>query len=234
MVKRPLVIAALIYLLPHAAYSDTRINFRVDLNRTNVEGAYNEVGLDWQGIEVEFEKEFTKTKTLLSGFSFGFRRELFYAFTGFGGIKDVDRWDEGTYLVFRIFRSFDPLGKRSWSIGPSFAILYGVPGTTLDRTIGSGYGEGYAYTHVFPMRNTDMPKFVEDQAELVANAGVIYPEAAVTFRKRLANDKLNLDWIGGVRIIRFGIVDSNSQGHVFAEKRVLIPFFGMRVGFKIF
>lgn len=145
--RRTMTIAALICLVPWDAYADGRINFRIDLNATNVVSAYNQVGLDWQGAEFEVEKEFTKSKVLLSGFSLGVRRELFYAFTGFGGTKDVHRWDEGTYLSLRIYRSF---GKRSWSIGPSFAILYGIPGTTLDRTVDHRDRGGNGYTHVFP------------------------------------------------------------------------------------
>jgi hypothetical protein len=234
MMKRTIAIAALIYLIPHNAYSDGRLNFRVDFNRTDIKGAYNDVGLNWQGIEFEIEEEFTKSKVLLSGFSVGVRRELFYAFTGFGGIKDVRRWDEGTYLSLRLYRSFAFSDGRSWSIGPSFAILYGIPGTTLDRTIGNGYGDGYGYTHVFPLRNTDLPKLLAQKAELVADTGLLYPEASVAIRKRLAKGGINLDWIGGVRIIRFGIVDSNVQGNVGSEQRMFIPSFGMRVGFRIF
>jgi hypothetical protein len=232
-VQRTLALAFLIYLLPQNAYSEARINVRFDFNRTNVEGAYEGIGLDWQGIEFEIDKEFATSKVLLSGFSLGLRRELFYAFTGFGGVKDVERWDEGTYLSLRFYRSFELSDRRSWTIGPSVAILYGIPGTTLDRTIVSRYGEGRDYTHVFPIRNTDMPEFLEDQIELVGNTGLIYPEASVTVRKRLAKGGIHLEWIGGVRIIRFGIVDSNTQGDVFSRKLMLIPSIGMRIGFRI-
>jgi hypothetical protein len=229
--RRAIVMVALLFLVPRYAYSDGRINFRVDLNGANVGGAYNDVGLTWQGTEFELEKEFTKSKILLSGFSLGMRRELFYAFTGFGDIKDVRRWDEGTYLSLRIYRSF---GTRSWSIGPSFALLYGIPGTTLDRTIDNRSGGGNGYTHIFPMRNSDVPKLLAEKAELAADSGLLYPEASITFRKKFARGFINLDWFGGVRIIRFGIVDSNTQGDVFSEERVLVPSLGMRVGFRIF
>jgi hypothetical protein len=86
---------------------------------------------------------------------------------------------------------------------------------------------------VFPIRNTDMPAFLEDRIELVGNTGLMYPEASVTVRKRLAKGGINLEWIGGVRIIRFGIVDSNTQGDVFSKKLMLIPSIGMRIGFRI-
>ena len=171
---------------------------------------------------------------MLSGFALGLRRELFYGFTGFGTDRDVPRWDEGTYLVFRMYRTFD-LSARSWSIGPSFAILYGIPGTTLNRTTGVTNGDaGLDFTHVFPLRNSDLPRLLAEKAELVADSGLLYPEASFVIRKRFAKSGVVLDWLGGVRIIRFGIVDSNSQGDLFTERRLFIPSFGMRVGFRIF
>jgi hypothetical protein len=232
--KRTMAIAALIYLISHDAYSEGRMNFRVDFNRTDVKGGYGDVGVNWEGLEFEIEKEFTQSKVVLSGFSLGLRREIFYAFTGFGGIKNVRRWDEGTYLSLRMYRSFGLSGGKSWSVRPSFAVLYGIPGTTLDRTTGNGYGDGYEYTHVFPMRNADLPKLLVQKAELVADTGMLYPEASIAIRKRLAKGAVALDWIGGVRIIRFGIVDSNMQGNAVSEKQMFIPSFGLRVGFKIF
>jgi hypothetical protein len=233
MIRR-VAVAALICLIPHAARADSRISILVDFNKTSVNGAYSGIGLDWQGFEFAFDKEFRPSPLLLSGFSFGIRRELFYAFTGFGGIKDVDRWDEGTYLTFRIYRTFEFTSNRSWAIGPSFTILYGIPGTTLDRTVVSGYGPGSDYTHIYPVRNTDLPNIVTQEADLVANTALVYPEVAVVVKKRLAKGGMNFEWIGGARIIRFGIVDSNSGGDAFRTETKFIPTIGMRVGFKIF
>ena len=234
MNARTVAIAALICLLPRHGFSDGRINFRIDFSDTDVPGAYNDVGLSWQGVEVELEKEFTKSKVVLSGFSLGLRRELFYGFTGFGTEKNVRRWDEGTYLVFRMFRTFDS-SNRSWSIGPSIAILYGIPGTTLNRTTRStAGGAGDGLTYVFPLRNSDLPRLLAEKAELVADSGLLYPEASLVIRKRFANGGIVLDWLGGIRIIRFGIVDSNSQGDLFTERRLFIPSIGMRIGFKVF
>jgi hypothetical protein len=231
---RTVAIAALIFLLPRHGFSDGRINFRIDFSNTDVQGAYNDVGLSWQGVEVELEKEFTKSKVVLSGFSLGLRRELFYGFTGFGTDKNVRRWDEGTYLLFRMYRTFD-LSNRSWSIGPSLAILYGIPGTTLNRTTGvTNADAGEGFTYVFPLRNSDLPRLLAEKAELVADSGLLYPEASFVIRKRFAKGGIVLDWLGGVRIIRFGIVDSNSQGDLFTERRLFIPSVGMRVGFKVF
>src|SRR5215510_8992215 len=230
--RRAVAIAFLLCLIPDIARADGRISFRFDFNKTNVKGAYSGIGFDWQGLEFEFDEEFRKL--LLSGFSVGVRRELFYAFTGFGGVKDVDRWDEGTYLTFRLYRTFEISSNRSWAVGPSFSILYGVPGTTLDRTLVNRYGDGNDYTHVFPLRNTDLPGLITEKADLVANAALFYPEISVAVRKRLAKGGLNLEWIGGARIIRFGIADSNARGDAFSEKTKIIPTIGMRVGFKIF
>ena len=49
MIERTIAIAALVLLIPHHAYADGRLNVRVDSSRSNVKGAYNDVGLDWQG-----------------------------------------------------------------------------------------------------------------------------------------------------------------------------------------
>jgi hypothetical protein len=234
MIKRTLAIAVLIHLFPTSAYSDGRINFRIDFNRMNVEGVHDTVDLGWQGLEVEVEKELATHKVVLSGFSLGIRREVFYGFTGFGTSKDVHRWDEGTYLTFRMFRNFDLSGKL-WSVGPSFAVFYGVPGTTLDRTVGSSSGDArYDYTHVFPMRNADVPRLLADKAQLVRDSALFYPEASFSVRRRLARGGVVFDWLVGIRVIRFGVVDSNSQGDAFRESRMFIPSVGMRVGFRIF
>ena len=102
MIARTVAIAALMCLLPRAAFPDGRINFRIDFSNTDVQGPDNDVALSWQGVEVELEKEFTKSKVVLSGFALGLRRELFYGFTGFGNDKNVRRWDEGTYLLLSL------------------------------------------------------------------------------------------------------------------------------------
>jgi hypothetical protein len=233
--RRLWILAALLVLLPRHASADGLINFRIDFTHANVEGAYNEVGIGWQGLEVELEKAFATHNVVLSGFSLGLRREVFYGFTGFGETKNVQRWDEGTYLTFRVYRSFDVSGHQSWSIGPSFAILYGVPGTTLDRTIAARQADGgLDYTHVFPIRNADVPKVVAEKANVVRTSALLYPEVSVSIKKRLARGAVNLEWLGGVRVLRFGIVDSSDQGDLFDDRRTLVPSVGMRVGFRIF
>ncbi len=230
---RPILIACLLCLCPRFADADGRINGKVDFNWTSVAGDNSDVGLKWQGIEVEFENEF-KSNPVLSGFAIGVRRELFYAFTGFGGQKDVDRWDEGTYLFVRFFKGFDISGDRQWSLGPQFSLLYGVPGTTLDRTIVSRYGDGASSTHVFPVRNATVPQFAAAQTGLAADAALFYPEVSVALRRRFAKGGICIDWTGGVRIMQFGVTDSGPQGNAFNQRRVFIPLIGLRVGFRVF
>lgn len=235
MMKRAVVLAALLCLLPRYAYSDGRINFRIDFTQANIEGAYQDVGIRWQGFEAEIEKAFAKQKILLSGFSLGVRRELFYGFTGFGETKNVQRWDEGTYVTLRVYRSFNVSSDNTWSMGPSFAILYGVPGTTLDRTVAATQQNGgLDYTHVFPVRNANVPRLVAETADIGTNSALLYPEASVSVKKRLAAGGVNLEWLAGVRIIRFGIVESSGQGDRFENRHTFIPSVGMRVGFRIF
>jgi hypothetical protein len=234
MIKHTAVLATLIILIPGYAHADGRINGRIDFSRTTVEGAYNDVGLGWQGFEVELENEFDKHKVVLSGFSIGIRRDPFYGFTAFGATRGVHRWDEGTYLMFRMYRHFD-LSDRKWSIGPSVALLYGIPGTTLDRTIGEPRGDArYEYTHIFPVRNNDLPQLLVEKAALVADSALFYPELTLSIRRRLAGGGIVFEWLAGARIIRFGVVDANNQADLFSEKRLVIPSVGLRVGFRIF
>jgi len=232
---RTIVLAALVSLLPGLAHADGRLNIRIDFTEANVEGAYNNVGIGWPGLEVEIEKAFKTPKIVVSGFSFGVRREAFYGFTGFGESKGVQRWDEGTYLMLRVYRSFEMPADPSWSVGPSFAIFYGIPGTTLDSTIATTRQDGgLDYTHVFPMRNANVPKTLAEQADIGTNSAILYPEVSLSFKKRLARGGIHLEWVAGVRIIRFGVIDSSEQGDRFDERRTFAPSFGMRLGFKIF
>lgn len=234
MMTHTVLFAMLIVLVPHSAYSDGRISGRVDFSRTTVEGPYNHVALGWQGFEVEIDNEFKSNKVVLSGFSVGVRRELFFGFSGFGTTRGVHRWDEGTYLMFRMYRNFD-VAAKTWSIGPSFALLYGIPGTVLDRTTGATRGAAeHEYTHIFPVRNADVPTLLADYADLVRDSALFYPEASLSIKRRFAGGGIVFEWLAGARVIRFGIVDSNSQGDLFSVKRLFIPSVGLRAGFRIF
>lgn len=234
MTQLTAVLAVLIILIPQYAYSDGRINARLDVNSTTVGGPYNDVGLDWEGFEVEVENEFKKPKVVLSGFSFGIRRDPIFGFSGFGTAEGVHRWDEGTYLMFRMSRHFDVSGGR-WSIGPTVAILYGIPGTTLDRTIEGPRGDARSeYTHIFPIRNNNLPQVLADRADLSTDSALLYPEASLSIRQKFGGGGFVLEFLTGVRVIRFGIVDASSQGNLFSEKRLIIPTVGFRVGFRIF
>jgi hypothetical protein len=234
MTQLTAVLAVLIILIPQYAYSDGRINARLDFNSTTVGGAYNDVSLDWEGFEVEVENEFKKPKVVLSGFSFGIRRDPIFGFSGFGATEGVHRWDEGTYLMLRVSRHFDTSGGR-WSIGPSFAILYGIPGTTLDRTIEGPRGDARSgYTHIFPIRNNNLPQVLADTADLARDSALLYPEASLSIRQKLAGGGFVLEFLAGAKVIRFGIVDGSSQGNLFSEKRLIIPTVGFRAGFRIF
>ena len=231
---RASVLAVVLGMMPQLAYADGRLNFRVDFNQADVRGAHT-VGLDWPGFEVEFEKAFKTHKIIASGFSFGLRRETFYGFTGFGERKGVHRWDEGTYLMLRVYRNIRVSGDTSWSLSPSVALFYGIPGTTLDRTTSTRRADGgLDYTHVFPMRNADVPKTLAAQADIGTDSAMLYPEISLSIKKPLVKGGVNLEWIAGVRVIRFGVVDSTDQGSVFEERKTLAPSFGMRLGFRIF
>lgn len=232
---RTIMLVALFCLFPQFAQADGRINLRIDFSEADVRGAYNNVAIGWPGFEVELEKAFKKHKIVASGVSLGVRREAFYGFTAFGETRDVQRWDEGTYLTLRVYRSFNLSGQKSWSINPSFAILYGIPGTTLDRTISTSRADGRLdYTHVFPMRNAGVWKPLAEPADIGTNSAMLYPEMSLSFKKRLVKGGINLEWLAGARMIRFGVIDSSDQGDRFDERRTWTPSFGMRLGFRIF
>lgn len=232
---RSLLVAALLCVGPHAAFADGRLNFRLDINQADVRGATKAVGIDWSGVEVELEKSFKTHKIIASGFALGVRREIFYGFTGFGEAKGVHRWDEGTYLSLRIYRNISFGGERSWSISPSVAVLYGIPGTTLDGTTSTQRADGgLDYTHIFPMRNADVPRTLAEQADVGADSAMLYPEVTVSIKKALIKGGVNFEWVAGVRVIRFGVIDSTEQGAVFEERRTLAPTLGVRLGIRIF
>lgn len=232
---RTIMLVALFCLLPQFAQADGRINLRLDFTEADVRGAYNNVAIGWPGFEVELEKAFKKHKIVASGVSLGVRREAFYGFTAFGETSDVQRWDEGTYLTLRVYRSFNLSGQKSWSINPSFAILYGIPGTTLDRTIATSRADGRLdYTHVFPVRNAGVWKPLAEPADIGTNSAMLYPEVSLSFKKRLVKGGINLEWLAGARMIRFGVIDSSEAGDRFDERRTWTPSFGMRLGFRIF
>ena len=232
---RRVMLAALLCLFPRFACADGRLNVRFVLNQANVRGAFNDVGFAWPGFEVELERAFRTHNIVASGLSVGVRREAFYGFSAFGETRGVQRWDEGTYLTLRVNQSFRLPGNQSWFIGPSFAILYGIPGTTLDRTIATSRAAGGVdYTHVFPMRNASVPQPLAAQADIGTGSAVLYPEVSLTLRKRLVKGGINLEWIAGARVIRFGVIDSSDQGDRFDERRTFTPSFGMRLGFRIF
>lgn len=232
---RATTLAALLCLVPRAAHADGRLNVRFDVTQANVQGAFTNVRMAWPGVEVELEKAFKTHKIVMSGFALGVRREAFYGFTAFGETRGVQRWDEGTYLTLRVYRSFTVPRNESWSISPSVAVFYGIPGTTLDRTITTRRATGELdYTHIFPMRNAEVPTPIAAQADVGTGSAVLYPEASLSIRKRLARGGLNLEWLAGARMIRFGIAESNAQGDRFEERREWSPTIGMRLGFRIF
>jgi hypothetical protein len=90
------------------------------------------------------------------------------------------------------------------------------------------------YTHIFPIRNNNLPHVLADTAGVATDSALFYPEASLSVRQKLAGGGIVLEFVGGVRVIRFGIVDAGSQGNLISEKRLIIPTVGFRVGFRIF
>ncbi len=233
--RRITLFSVLLCLMPHLVHAEGRLNIRFDVTEARVPGAFTNVRLAWPGIDIELQNQFKSSKVILSGFALGVRREAFSGFTAFGQAKGVQRWDEGTYVMFRVFRNIPVPRDKSWFISPSVAIVYGIPGTTLDRTVAtSRSGGGLDYTHIFPMRNADVPKTLAEQADVGTGSAMVYPEVSLAFRKRLVKGGLMLEWIAGARMMRFGVIDSSEQGDTFEERRTITPSIGMRVGLRVF
>jgi len=87
---------------------------------------------------------------------------------------------------------------------------------------------------IFPMRNADVPKALAEPADIGTDAAMLYPEVSVSIKKPFLRGGLTFEWVAGVRIIRFGVIDSSAQGAVFEERRTLAPTLGVRLGVRIF
>lgn len=193
------------------AQAQTRLLAKVDTNK----GSVADQEFEWRAVEAEVEKSFRKNKLLLSGFAIGLRKET-----------QTERWDEGVYFTFRTFRKHRVFKKHPIEVVPSVTVLWGSPGSTLNRTSQERYEEFIPYVNVFPLRNAEVPKFD------IENAGLIYPEISVAVRKEFLKI-FSIEPVVGVRIIRFGVVEYNGIESHYHEETGFLPTLGFRVGIRI-
>ena len=209
---KKIILAALVVLLASKAEAQTRLLGKIDATKSSVA----EQEFEWYAVEAEVEKSFKKNKILLSGFAIGLRREA----------TQTGSWSEGVYLTFRTFRKQSFFKKHPIEVIPSLTVLWGSPGSTLNRASQEKYGEFVPYVNVFPLRNAEVPKFD------IENAGLIYPEISVAVRKNFLKI-FSIEPVVGIRVIRFGIVEFDGLRAHYRTDMAVLPSVGLKVGLKI-
>lgn len=96
--------------------------------------SFNHAGLD-------LERNWSKNKLWLSGWSLGYRRE------------ELDKKHFGHFINFGVFRKFKIVAGIY--IKPSIKLEWGLPSDRLDHTV---FHEDGSYTYVYLLRNSDLPK----------------------------------------------------------------------------
>ena len=208
---KKMIFVALMTLMASKAEAQTRLLGKVDLTK----GSVAEQEFEWYAVEAEVEKSFKKNKLLLSGFGIGLRRE-----------SQTKRWDEGVYLTFRTFRKQRFFKKHPIEVIPSVTVLWGSPGSTLNRTSQERYEEFIPYVNVFPLRNAGVPEFD------VKEAGLIYPELSIAVRKEFLKI-FSIEPVVGVRVIRFGVIEYDGAKSRYRKDTGFLPTLGLRVGIRI-
>src|SRR3989338_5305932 len=208
---KKIILLGVIMLLfyPAISRSQSRVNFRLDTSGRTISAFDKEESFSWQAWQVDFEQEWAKNKLFLSGFDIGFRKE--------GKVFLYD----GTYLVFGTFRR---LNSGNLAFYANADVLYGFPGLRFNRAWEKRSGiELVSYTKLYFVRNAGIPGMI------VGKAGVVYPELSVTLRRKLG--RFNIDGIAGVRLMKFGIIESDFNNSLTDTKLVPIPTLGLRAGF---
>lgn len=210
-----------IFVTASGAQAQINILGRVDVTK----GAVANQKLNLNAIEVEVEKGFNKDKLFLSGIAIGIR-------------KESEKLDEGTYLTFRTFHKWGLLKKHvknqtgqeklvpTLNIIPSVTVLYGSPGTTMNRASQERYGEFVPYVRIFPLRNAPIPGLD------IEPAGLIYPELSISARKEFCKI-FSVEPVLGVKVIRFGVAEYDGVNASYRKNTAFLPSFGVRIGLKI-
>lgn len=186
-----------------AANADTRLNFKLNYNRTNISAFGYEDTFVWESVEGELEIGWPTVRVLpMNAIAIGIR-------------KTGDLIYEGTYLSLRALRRIE---VGDWEINPSVGLIFGGPGVFFSRTWESTNGD---YVHVFPVRNANAP------ANLVKHDGIVYPELSIGFRRKIW--RIGIEPVAGVRLMKFGAV-RGGEFNRFKEWTPFSPYVGIRVG----
>jgi hypothetical protein len=176
-----------------------------------------EAGYNLTSLNVEIESYFGDTFLQLSGFSFGYRKDV------------IRRADSGHMFSVTLFRDVD---FNVFGLKAGGGLEWGMPSLNFDRTEFDVAQDGTVrYRHTHPDRNADVPLIG------TATDGALYPFVELSVVQR--------PWIflteAGVRInvIGFNFDDyevstADVVTHAFRRERVLVPYLFVNMGFRLF
>lgn len=192
-----------------ATANENRLIFGASVNRLTVGAFGHHESFAWDEKAVEIEMDLGNERSFISGLGVGFR-------------KSGPRLNEGAYLTVRVFKRLD---VGSVELHPSLTIVYGTPGAQFDRSmLQRRDGDVIGYTHVYPERNVPIP------AGGVHKSGIMYPEISLAFRKKFR--RLNIEPVIGLKLMRFGAVQSDFSSGRNDRMFGVAPTFAVRAGFR--
>jgi hypothetical protein len=171
---------------------------------------------DLTSVNVEIERYFGGT-LLVSGFSLGYRKDA------------VQHIDSGHMFSAGLFRDLD---FKVAALKAGGGMEWGLPSLNFDQTEFDYAGDGTVrYRHTHPGRNAYVP-FVGTRSD-----GALYPYLQLSVVQRPGGVLLE----GGMRVnvIRFHFDDYevdplDEMRHASSERRVLVPYLFVNVGFRLF
>ena len=172
---------------------------------------------DLTSAALEIETYFDRTHLQLSGWSVGYR-------------KDVLRLRDSGHMVHAgLFRSFD---LTVFEVRTSGGVEWGVPSLNFDTTVFDDRDDGTVrYNHVFPVKNANVP-FVGTRED-----GAVYPFVELSVVQRpgrfLIEGGMRMN-IVGFRFDDFEVDPMDEITYAFIEKRVVMPYLFVNLGFRMF
>ncbi len=166
-------------------------------------------------LNIEVETYFAKNHVLLSGWSFGYRKD------------DIRYVDAGHMLSAKTFRDFN---LKIFEVKTGGGVEWGMPSLSFDKTV-FDYGKdgSVRYRHTYPEKNANVPGMG------TSNDGAFYPfwELSILERRKAFLIESGMR----VNIIRFGIdnyeVVNDKIKYDFNDKLMMAPYLFFNIGFKM-
>ena len=204
-------LAALLCLLPRLAHADGWLNIRFDVTPGRRQRRCDQCGSGLARHRGRTRRHSRRAK-IVSGFALGVRREAFSGFSVFGQTTGVQR--AGTKAPISRCASIAASPCRITGRGPSARRSRSFYGILERRSIGrrrrSRADGGFDYTHIYPMRNADVPKISPIRRMCVRTAR----RSCIPKRRcRSASGKAaDARWIASARVIRLASSTPRRQG----------------------